>query len=525
METPLTKAEYERSLALQEVERLVRCRDSLVEFVKYMKTTGEKDFAHDPTLKHHLVIYQELQDFADDVFDNLLLLMPPGAGKSMICSVQFPLWWWIRNLSHNVLAASNTQELANEFSRRRRSCMLTEEYKRFGVKLTKESVDNQQNDKGGTMSCHGMMSSVVGRRSNLNITDDPIMNSEQAASQTQLEKLMTWYDVDFRSRKVKGAKELIVTTRWARQDPAGILLDRIEKGKEKGWKVIRLPLICDSEDDPVGRKIGQQLWPGGFDKSYIRNAKRDPLVFQTTYQQLPYIQDGDWVGDECIFIKKGTPDISQMKIVIGCDLALTQGGKADYTVFSVVGIHSGHFHILDIKRNRNTPSDSVKVLFDLCEQYPQARELLLDDDAASKVFKELILTELRQTRRHIHIAPVMMPMRGLDKESRAVNLRSLFHQRRVSIWQREWTPILVQEIMGFPDGCKHDDMIDALGLVAKRAVKMGNFNNAPAPGNKVDNALITDREDEYGRRISNMTLDSLYQQTESPKLSIVRRRI
>lgn len=526
MESPRTKDDYEKGVAFDAAGLLLNSKTSFLDFIRYMHSTGEKDFEHLPVRTHHLVIIDTLQRFADGEWDKLMILMPPGAGKSVICTVQFPLWYWIRNPKHNIVVASHTKSLAEEFSRRRRSCVLSPPYQRFDMALKKESLDLQENEHGGTLACYGVEGSIVGIRSNLNLLDDPIQNSEQAANDEQLDKIMTWIDVDFRSRKVYGAKEMMVTTRWSRRDPAGRYLARIERGEEN-WKVLRMPLICDDpENDPCGREMGEQLWPEGFDQNYIKNAKRDPMVFQTTYQQLPYIQDGDWLGEDCLVLKKGTPDLSKMRIVIGCDLALTQSGKADYTVFAVCGLHeSGYLHVLHVERNRHTPSLSVDTLFKVLERYPQAQELLLDDDPASKVFKELLLSRFQQSKSNVFIAPVMMPMKGLKKEARAINLRSLFHQRRVIIWNKEFAPVLVKELMGFPDGVKHDDQVDAIGLVAKRAIKLSTFR--PKENEKKDpyeGTIMRNERDDLGRQISNLTLNALH--NDKPQtLSIVRRRI
>lgn len=525
---PATRDDYIQQELKERFDHIIKAKSNIVDFVRFMKDSREKDFFFDPVIAHHLAVYEALQGLADDEYDNLMILMPPGAGKSVLCTVQFPLFFWNQNPMMNILCASNTQDLAEEFSRRRRGACLTETFQEVsGFKLTKENLNLLENDTGGTMSAHGVGGAIVGRRSNLNLLDDPVLGSEQAASDSQLEKMMVWYDQDFRSRLVKGGKELIVTTRWSRRDIAGRLIERAEKGEEE-WKIVRLPLICDDpENDPVNRKMGEVLWPEEFTDKRVRHAQRDDLIFQTMYQQLPYISDGDWMGESHLHQKSGTPDLSKMRIIIGGDLALTQGGNADYTVFAVCGLHeSGQMHVLHIERGRNAPNVSVQVLFKLLEIYPQAQELLLDDDPASKVFKELLLAELKHSPRPIHIVPVMMPMKGLDKESRAVPLRGLFHQDRVIIWKKEWTPVFIKEVMGFPDGVKHDDMVDAVGLVAKRAVKLATFRSKENTyKDPFENTLMTNKTDSRGRAISNLTLAHLHEDNQSKTLSLSRRRI
>ena len=83
--------------------------------------------------------------------------------------------------------------------------------------------------------------------------------------------------------------------------------------------------------------------------------------------------------------------------------------------------------------------------------------------------------------------------------------------------------------MGFPDGTRHDDMIDAVGLAAKRLAKLGHFTpqpNQPDPNHAFNQYLAREDKDDQGRRMSNMQLGPMFEDREQPKiLSIIRNRI
>ncbi len=54
-----------------------------------------------------------------------------------------------------------------------------------------------------------------------------------------------------------GGRIVVIQTRWHEDDLSGFLL----REDPDNWHEIRLPAICDDLDDPLGRAIGEPLWP------------------------------------------------------------------------------------------------------------------------------------------------------------------------------------------------------------------------------------------------------------------------
>jgi predicted phage terminase large subunit-like protein len=283
-------------------------------------------------------------------------------------------------------------------------------------------------------------------------------------SATQLEKIWDWMITDFRSRLVPNGKELIITTRWARRDPAGRILDLIASGVETGWHVLRLPMLCDSENDPMERAIGDPLWPEWFTERMVQEAKRDPLRWSALYQQRPLDESGAWVPMENVHLNDKTP--SALNHIIAVDLALSVG-RGDYTSIVTTGLDEDrHIHIVDIQRRRIPPNETADLLFELCHRFSPSA-VLIDDDPAAKVFTRLLYELARERRQSIPLMP--LPLRGRDKETRASAIRGWFLQDRVHIKRALWNDDLIREINEFPTG-DHDDQIDALGLVGRYLV-------------------------------------------------------
>ena len=65
----------------------------------------------------HMMLLKQLSEMSLGRVQRLMVLMPPGSGKSVYSSVLFPVWWLLRHHKASVLAASHTAELARHFGR------------------------------------------------------------------------------------------------------------------------------------------------------------------------------------------------------------------------------------------------------------------------------------------------------------------------------------------------------------------------------------------------------------------------
>ncbi|MDG9709618.1 hypothetical protein [Streptomyces sp. DH10] len=67
------------------------------------------------------------------------------------------------------------------------------------------------------------------------------------------------------------------------------LAGRILATKRDAWRVIDLPALADSPDDPLGRKLGEPLWPERFNAAnHAKTRKRvGGRVWGALYMQQP----------------------------------------------------------------------------------------------------------------------------------------------------------------------------------------------------------------------------------------------
>lgn len=507
----MSQAFTQTQQAAQELLYRRSVRESLLKFREHMISTGSTEFRNEPA-RHHKLIIEHLEQLERGEIRRLLILAPPGSAKSTYCSIQYPLWRLARTPTENILCASNSEGLAENFNRRRRNLALTPQWSQIsGCKLAADlqGVGHFGTEREGGIRAAGVGSAIVGFRSHLNILDDPITGIDQALSATQLDKQWDWFNSEFRTRLVPGGRELIVSTRWAKKDIAGRILELMENGQEE-WTVLRLPMLADSADDPLGRAINESLWPEYFGPEFIAEKQQNPLLWSTQFQQTPLDDAGNWIGNEHIHYEDKEPD--PLSYVIAIDLALTVG-RGDYTVLAVAGLDvDRRLHIVQIERTRSSPELTVERVFDLCNVF-QPTEVLIDDDNASKVFTRLMF-ELGRSRGRMPPPLSPQPLRGRDKETRAAAIRGLFLSEGVRIVRAPWNAALQRELIEFPSG-DHDDQVDALSLIGRRFPVLTS-PEAAIEVKKDPYAGLMVRPGPDGRMYTNATLDEMFEDYESP---------
>ncbi|MFM9373262.1 terminase large subunit domain-containing protein [Streptomyces sp. Da 82-17] len=247
-------------------------------------------------------------DLIDGVFQRIaagerlqvMLTMPPRHGKSQRASRWGPLWYLRRNPTHRVMLASYGADLADDHGRWVRD-QLREHAPTLGVRLDDASRAANRFDleqprgssvRGGMVTA-GVGGSLTGKGFNLGIIDDPFKGSDDANSPAQRERVWNWYQSVFYTRRAPGASIILINTRWHEDDLSG----RILATEPENWILIDLPALALSETDPLGRQVGDALWPEQYDAAELARTKRavGERVWWALYQQQPRpLEGGVW---------------------------------------------------------------------------------------------------------------------------------------------------------------------------------------------------------------------------------------
>ena len=441
---------------------------------------------------HHLLWLDCLQKVEDGEIKRLLGLWPPGSAKSTYTSVVFPTHFLGRFPKRSVILASYGSDLPKKFGRRARSIVQQANFRRiFDCTLSEESaaVDEWLLTNGSEWMAAGIMTGITGNRADGVVWDDLIKGREQADSELIRGKIWDAYTDDLLTRKKPNAFEVGIMTHWNEDDPVGRILPE-DYHQESGWIkcrdgndwfVVCLPAEAERADDPLGRKIGERIWPEHFPEDHFNTFKRQPRTWSALYQQRPAPDTGDFFQGEWLKpyprgfdpYKPGTRD--SLHIYGASDYAVSEG-KNDYTVHVVVGVdHASRVFLLDLWRQQAASDKWVEAFCDLVAKWKPLGWAEEAGQIKSGVGPFLVK---RLRERRLYIARKQFPTKG-DKSIRAQSIRGRMAMDGLYCpFHEKWFSELKRELMTFPAG-KNDDCVDALGLIGQVLDKM-------VSGRKVD---------------------------------------
>lgn len=271
------------------------------DLVKFCKRVSDIDAA-----RHHKVMINALERVASGELNRLMIFMPPGHAKSTYSSVHFPAYYLGVNTRNCIIGASHTQDLAERFSKKARAIVQSSAYHEmygFGIAQDSRAVAAWETEKGGEFKAAGVGAGIAGRRADVGLIDDPIRSREDAESEIVRDRVWEWYLADFRTRLKPNGAIIIIQTRWHPDDLSGRILPHDYHGQSgkvmctggEEWEIINFPAICEQDDDVLGRKLGEALWPEYYTIEMLRETQRMQTArnWCSLYQQRPRPDDAN----------------------------------------------------------------------------------------------------------------------------------------------------------------------------------------------------------------------------------------
>ncbi len=402
----------------------------------------------------------ELESVERGETERLMVLMPPGSAKSTYVSILFPPWFLGRNPESSILGVSNTTELAERFSRRVRNIVALQKFRNvfeFSIREDSAAAGNWETTSGGEFFAAGMGSAIAGRRADLGLIDDPIKTREEADSDRVRQKQWDWYLNDFLTRLKPGSRQILIQTRWHEDDLGGRILER----ESHRWKLVKLPMLAGL-NDPIGRKLGDRLWPEWFNEEMIKTAQMDARSWNALYQQEPVPDDGDYFRRENFSEYSVLPD--NLRYYGASDLAVTDGG-GDFTEHGIFGIDQNmNIYVVDWWRGQKQSDVWIEKWCDLILEH---KPLLWFGEAGAIRRAVEPYLQRRMSERGAYCRIEWMASIN-DKEIRARSIQAWAAIKTI-IWPKRdaaWRPEVEKQLLQFPSG-KYDDAVDVFSLIGR----------------------------------------------------------
>ena len=257
-----------------------------------------------------------------------------------------------------------------------------------------------------------------------------------------------------------------MNTRWHEDDVAGRVLDQINKNIVRG-RFISIPAIAEA-DDPLGRVSGQYLWdePSGYNYgAFLRAREREtsPMMWAALYQQRPAPEEGDYFKADWLKPYESFLPRETLRVYGASDYAVTADG-GDFTVHLVVGLDpEGRMYLLDLWRRQTASDEWIETFCNLATEWRPVGWAEEKGQISAGVGPPL---DRRQRERQAYTYRQAFPTQG-DKAVRAQSIRGRMALEGLYVpTKASWYPIFRSELLSFPAG-KHDDQVDALGLVGQ----------------------------------------------------------
>lgn len=452
----------------------------------------------------------------------LLFNAPPRHGKSHLVSTFTPLWALENFPNKHVVITSYGEDLAKKFTSKIRDFMQRrQDLLTVRIRPDVNRVDEIQTTEGGSLRAIGRRGAITGTGADILIIDDYLKNAEEALNPAIHESIWEWFVGTIRTRLEPGATIIVNATRWDIDDVHGRIIknaalkDRLKvmgvsreqmleglrlqgydlskhkattdanattaaeeaEVSKRTWILIKFQALAEPVSkenpfpDPLGRKIGEALFPERFSKEDLEEI-RDEIGshwFGAQFQQNPVSHESKLMSSGLLrFIHpKDLPKLDSMRKVRVWDLAgmMKQG---DYTVGTRLLYHvaTDTLFIEDIRRSQWSPAQVLQQMISAAKldalKYPDITQLIEQEPGSqSKILiAKLQADDLRGMK-------VVANPSTKKKELRASPLVAAAERGRVCVVLQEngspppWYLPLAAEWDAFPMG-DHDDQMDTV---------------------------------------------------------------
>lgn len=390
----------------------------------------------------------------------LLLEIAIRHGKSKFL-VAFVAWYLCQNPDKRVIWGGHTAEFAAKRGREVRDLVTEFGPSMFGVRVSRRSeAANRWDIEGhaGGMITVGVGGTPIGEGADLMVVDDPIKSYEAAFSPLQRGRVNEWLTGTMFSRLEPGATVLMAMARWHHDDPGGMVL----AGDPEHWRSLRLPGLCDDPDhDPLGRQMGEALWPGRYDEAEHARRKHEMSMRLGEFVWLAQVQQRATPRGGGVFPEAKWGWIGRAQIPVetrwarGWDLAATEDG-GDWTVGVRVGqMPDGRFVVAAVTRGQWTGHVWRQMMLAAADSDPVGTDIQLPQDPgqSGKDQAQQLVSLLAGYNAHAN------PVTG-SKEIRANSYAAQQQAGNVLLVEGLWNARFIAEHTEFPRGT-HDDQVDA----------------------------------------------------------------
>lgn len=492
------------SQAAREILRRRRARENLVAYSRAITIPGapvepdteaeyfrpiETDIA-----AHHVVTMEAVERCIRAPDGRLMIFEPPGSAKSTYVSVVGATWAMGRFPGLRVLATSYAAKPIVRASKRARQIVQSAAYRYLWsdpvtVLGNSAAADEWELSNGSGLFACGLLGGITSSRADLAIIDDPVAGRDEADSPTIRAKTKAAYEDDFLTRIKPGASIILIQTRWHEDDLAGSILPEDYDGRSgqvmcrdgQMWEVLSIPAKAERADDPLGREMGEYLWPEWFSARHWANFESKPRTWSALFQQRPAPGEGTTFRRESFkrFKLKAHEEPRRLRLYLATDFA-TSKDAGDFTEHGKFGIDEhGELWVVGWYSGQVETDVGIDAALDLCTPASERPEQWLGEAGPiEKAIGPAIRRRMRERKIFVRRA---LPPSVASKELRAEGFAALVQAGCVHVPDDvPWGDELIAQLCAFPAG-RFDDKVDVCGLIGRLIDELHGATPPPPP--------------------------------------------
>lgn len=358
---------------------------------------------------HMEAICNALQDVTAGRTRRLVINVPPGFSKSLLTSVFYPAWKWLRNPSDRTLYLSHDAELARRDSRRTRILLQSPEYQellkeaggRWKFARDQNETLNFENTERGFRYCASLGSGLTGKRGDNIVIDDPhdvkdAIEGDVGRIAERLTEQAANFDqvVQSRLNDQRTGSIVIIMQRVHEVDLTGHVLSGTEP-----YTTLILPMRYDPERaDPADPRTepGELLDPVRFPAEVVARLE-SRLGHQASgqLQQRPVAKGGGmFPPDGWMWLDRSAFPTKYQREAMGWDLAFGASDGGAYHVGIHGGLLNGRIYHGGEVRLRAEVSELMEAMRGARARWPLATGWYVEKRAAAATVLNLLRSEI-----------------------------------------------------------------------------------------------------------------------------------
>jgi len=431
---------------------------------------------------HHKYICDMLQQECERIIaqkpktKDIIINVPFRSTKSLIVTVMFPVWAWIKSPKLRFITSSYSATLSIELATKSRDIIFSDWFKvRWGdvfhIKKDQNLKERYENNFVGMRRATSVGGTVTGQGGDFLIVDDPL-SPQMANSATERENANEWYRTTFYSRLNQAdiGVRIIIMQRVHEDDLSGFLLDRETRTK---YRHVCIPATNeDGNIKPASlekfyNKETGLFWEDRFSRKILDDYKSalGTYGYAGQLQQTPTPLDSGMIHKDWFKIDRYRVEDTVVNFVI--DPAYTANEKNDPSALLAYTYKDNKWQIVDCVNVYKEFPDLVKFIQQWVKKngYNNRSRIYVEPKASGK---SIVQTLVRETG--LNVKEDKPPTK--DKVARVSDVSASLESGRVSLLNGDWNIKFLDQLVKFP-AAKHDDMVDCLVMAVNKEIWTG----------------------------------------------------